>query len=127
MDVFQQRSVIRFMVMQQKTPKLIHEELQVTLGDSALANPTVKKWAALFKAGRESVQDDARCGRPTTAVNDRLSVFWDSSGIVLVDFLEKGRTINGEYYASLLEKLPVQRSSQKKKRKNFERCASAAG
>ena len=231
MDEVQQRSVIRFMVMQNKTPKSIHEELQTTLGEAALAYSTVKKWAALFKAGRESVEDDERSGRPTTAVNEdkvkavedfimkdrrvsvrhiaaamdlsvgsvetiiherlhmskvsarwvprmltpeqrqvrketsieilslfnedtenflnrlvtqdetwvphfdpetkaesrqwkhsdsppprkfkvsksvgkiMVSVFWDASGILLVDFLEKGRSINGEYYASLLGEL----------------------
>jgi [histone H3]-lysine36 N-dimethyltransferase SETMAR len=33
------------------------------------------------------------------------SVFWDSHGIILVDYLEKGKTINGEYYANLLQQL----------------------
>ena len=33
------------------------------------------------------------------------SVFWDAKGIVFIDYLEKGRTINGEYYADLLKQL----------------------
>jgi len=33
------------------------------------------------------------------------TVFWDSQGVVLIDYLEKGKTINGEYYAALLEQL----------------------
>ncbi|GBL87739.1 hypothetical protein AVEN_81350-1 [Araneus ventricosus] len=33
------------------------------------------------------------------------TVFWDASGILYVDYLEKGQTINGEYYASLLHRL----------------------
>jgi len=32
-------------------------------------------------------------------------VFWDSYGVMLVGYLEKGKTINGEYYAALLEQL----------------------
>ena len=28
---------------------------------------TVKRWAAHFKIGKESLEDDDRCGRPTTA------------------------------------------------------------
>ena len=30
------------------------------------------------------------------------SVFWDTRGIIFIDYLQKGRTINGEYYANLL-------------------------
>lgn len=35
------------------------------------------------------------------------SVFWDSKGILMIDYLPKGQTINGEYYADLLDKLQV--------------------
>jgi len=31
------------------------------------------------------------------------SVFWDAKGILLVDYLPKGQTINDEYYANLLD------------------------
>ena len=27
------------------------------------------------------------------------SVFWDADGILLIDYLQKGQTINGTYYA----------------------------
>jgi len=33
------------------------------------------------------------------------SVFWDSQGVIMVDYLEQGKTITGDYYASLLVKL----------------------
>lgn len=33
------------------------------------------------------------------------SVFWDADGILMIDYLPKGQTINGEYYANLLDKL----------------------
>ena len=33
------------------------------------------------------------------------TVFWDSKGIIFIDYLEKGKTITGEYYASLLDRL----------------------
>lgn len=68
MNDVQQRAVIRFMVLQQKAPKAIHEELVATLGEDSLSYTSVKKWAALFKAGRQSTEDDARSGRPSTAV-----------------------------------------------------------
>jgi len=33
------------------------------------------------------------------------SIFWDQYGTLLIDFLPKGRTINAEYYSSLLVQL----------------------
>ena len=33
------------------------------------------------------------------------SVFWDADGILLIDYLQKGQSINGTYYASLLTQL----------------------
>jgi len=29
------------------------------------------------------------------------SVFWDSEGVLVIDYLEKGKTITGVYYAEL--------------------------
>ncbi|XP_014488094.1 PREDICTED: histone-lysine N-methyltransferase SETMAR-like [Dinoponera quadriceps] len=34
-----------------------------------------------------------------------ITVFWDAHGIILIDYLEKRRTITGEYYASLFDRL----------------------
>ncbi|QQP42126.1 Putative DD34D transposase, partial [Caligus rogercresseyi] len=33
------------------------------------------------------------------------SVFWDAHGIIFIDYLEKGKTINSDYYIALLELL----------------------
>jgi [histone H3]-lysine36 N-dimethyltransferase SETMAR len=33
------------------------------------------------------------------------SVFWDSKGILLIDYLQTGKTITGEYYTNLLDQL----------------------
>ena len=33
------------------------------------------------------------------------AIFWDSYGVVCVDYLDKGITINGEYWAELLRRL----------------------
>lgn len=34
-----------------------------------------------------------------------LTAFWDAKGLILSDYLQKGRTINAAYYVGLLEKL----------------------
>lgn len=36
------------------------------------------------------------------------TVFWDSSGIIMIDYLEKGKTITGTYYADLLDHFKAQ-------------------
>ena len=41
------------------------------------------------------------------------SVFWDAKGIVLIDYLQKGETINGKYYAELLRELRQAIKSQR--------------
>jgi len=33
------------------------------------------------------------------------SVFWDTEGILFIDYLEKGKTITGEYYSNILTRL----------------------
>jgi len=37
-----------------------------------------------------------------SAVKFLASIFWDQEGIVVIDYLSKGQTINAEYYSSLL-------------------------
>lgn len=44
------------------------------------------------------------------------TVFWDARGIIFIDYLEKGKTITGAYYASLLDQL---HSEIKTKRPHF--------
>ena len=33
------------------------------------------------------------------------SVFWDSEGVLMIDYLERGKTVTGIYYAELIRKL----------------------
>jgi hypothetical protein len=55
-------------------------------------------------------------------------VFWDAEGILFIDYFEKGKTINGEYYSSLLTRLDeniCEKSPSLQKKKNHfssERC-----
>ena len=35
------------------------------------------------------------------------TIFWNSHGIILIDYLQKGKTITVEYYVSLLERFNV--------------------
>lgn len=58
---------------------------------TAKAEPAPKKAKTVSSAGKEM-----------------LTVFWDTRGIVFIDYLEKGKTITGAYYASLLDKLKAE-------------------
>jgi hypothetical protein len=40
-----------------------------------------------------------------SAGNVLASIFWDKDGILRIDYLPKGQTINAEYYSSLLVQL----------------------
>lgn len=36
------------------------------------------------------------------------SVFWNPHGILFINYLEKGKTINNEYYTALLDRLSAE-------------------
>src|SRR5436190_5083057 len=69
------------------TPETKEQSKQWT----AKGEPTPKKAKTVLSAGKVMA-----------------TVFWDSHGIVLIDYLEKGKTITGTYYASLLNKLKAE-------------------
>jgi histone-lysine N-methyltransferase SETMAR len=58
------------------------------------------------------------------------SVFWDAEGILFIDYLEKGKTITGEYYSNLLtrvdEKICEKRPSLQKKKIIFHQDKAPA-
>jgi hypothetical protein len=62
--LFQQRSVIPYDCLRGKTNAQIVTKLEQGCFESALHLRTVEKWAARFQAGRETVEDDERPGRP---------------------------------------------------------------
>lgn len=65
--------------------------------------PESKQQASYWVGPREK-----RTKRPltqTSAGKVLASVFWDADGILLIDYLEHGRTINADYYIALLDRL----------------------
>ena len=65
--------------------------------------PETKRLSAKWTAVGER-----RPKRPKTqqwAGKIMASVFWDAHGILFIDYLEKGKTINSDYYMAFLDRL----------------------
>lgn len=69
-----QRAIIFFLFKEGVKPSEIVQRLQGVFGESAESKSTVYLWVNRFKAGRTSLEDDPRSGRPSTSVNDRTVV-----------------------------------------------------
>ncbi|QQP41991.1 Putative DD34D transposase [Caligus rogercresseyi] len=72
------------------------------------------------------VDGESRPKRPKIQMSARkvmASVFWDCRGIIFIDFLEHGKTINSDYYIGLMDRLKaeiaVKRLHLKKKKVLF--------
>src|SRR5258705_13099203 len=61
------RSVTRYLWSQGKQACNIHREMTAAYGDGFMTRTNVANWCAKFAAGRTSVQDEARSGRPRTS------------------------------------------------------------
>jgi len=58
------RAVIRFFCLNGKSNREILAQLHATYGPTCIQLRTVETWAARFRAGRSSLEDDPRSGRP---------------------------------------------------------------
>lgn len=72
MNKIEYRAVIKFLTKENKKPTEIFNRLHAVYGDIAPSYEAVKKWARLFKLGRESLEDDPRSGRPTEVVTGEI-------------------------------------------------------
>lgn len=54
---------------------------------------------------KQWVEPGGSAPKKAKRVKVMASVFWDAHGILLIDYLPKGKTINGEYYSNLLDQL----------------------
>jgi transposase len=71
-DKIEYRAVIKFFVKEGLTPNEIHSKFINVYGDSSPSISTIKKWAAEFKHGRTSLENDPREGRPKSATTPEV-------------------------------------------------------
>jgi transposase len=71
MEKSEYRAVIKFLTLEQKSPKKIHERMMNVYRELCPAYATVKKWSKEYKHGRESLQDDPRSRRPSTPITQQ--------------------------------------------------------
>jgi transposase len=72
MDKIEYRAVIKFHVKAGLTPNEIHSKFIKVYGDSSPLFSTFKKWAAEFKRGSTSLEDDPHEGRPKSATTPEI-------------------------------------------------------
>ena len=104
---------VRFELSQANLARLEHDRTNffdrfVTVDETRLHQSipedaqTAKQWTAPGQNAPRRVRKSQSAGKIMA------TIFWDCQGIVMIDFLPKGRTITGEYYATLLERLNEQ-------------------
>jgi hypothetical protein len=84
---FRQSAVIEFLVKEGNLAEVIHERLRGVYGDDCMGVSTVRGWVKHFKDGNTDIADQPR------------------ELLQLVDFSEKGETINAARYVQTLHKL----------------------
>lgn len=67
-----QRAIVYFLWKENVPPKDIVTRLLAVFGDDAMQQRTVYKWVQRYAAGRESLEDDPRSGRPATCVTPEM-------------------------------------------------------
>ena len=77
----------------------------VTLDETWLYqyDPEMKCQSKQWKTREEPTPKKAKVSR--SAVKVMLTVFWGMEGVIMLDYLPKNKTMNGEYYSQLLEGL----------------------
>ena len=92
MDNIRHRAVIRYLGIKGLTPKEIHEDMVVTLGEDAHSYSTVKKWDAELKC---CLEDDPPPRRPVTiTTQETIAKIYD---IIMAD-----RRVTEHYIATEL-------------------------
>jgi hypothetical protein len=92
----EQRCIIEFLVNKKLKPAEILRRLNAQYGWETLSCTSVCDWYIKFPEGRKEVETHLPAGKIMEII------LWASEGVILVDFLPNGVTINTQYYDSSL-------------------------
>ena len=67
-------------------------------------DPETKQQSMKWRHSGSPRPKNSECKNPLEKFSS-VSIFWDQDGILQIDYLPKGQTINAEYYSSLLVQL----------------------
>jgi len=67
-------------------------------------DPETKQQSMKWRHSGSPRPKNSECKNPLEKFSS-VSIFWDQDGILLIDYLPNGQTINAEYYSSLLVQL----------------------
>lgn len=112
MEAIQYRSVIRYLVLKQKTAVEIFEDLKKTYGNDAPGHTTVKYWVREFKTGRTTVVDDERPGRPQEipdSISDSLSQIVQDERRIGIKSLSKRLNISKGTVDTIMQNLGIRK------------------
>ena len=88
-----------FQLFQCNKKEFLHK--YVTMDETRITTSLQSQWqSAEWTAAGES--HPKRPKMQTSASKVLASVFWETQGILFINYLEKGRNINSEYYIALL-------------------------
>ena len=69
--------------------------------------------------GQDCMEDETVLSSQTLSQKVMCSVFWDAQGIILLDFLKPGATVNSECYIKTLIKLKARIAFTRSGKKTF--------
>lgn len=118
MDKLKYRAVIEFLVLDGMNATQIFEKMRSVYGDISPAFSTVAKWAAEFKRGRTSLEDDPRSGRPETSITQEnvmkvYDMWLDDRRLKVHDVAEALRISYGSAQQILVENLNMTKVSSR--------------
>ena len=79
------RAVIEFLTLENVPPQQIHNRMTVVYGECAPSHAMVKRWAAEFRQGRSSLEDEPQSGRPSEAVCEENCRAVDNTVLKIVE------------------------------------------
>ena len=117
-DLEEQRVCAKFCFKLGKTFTETFQMLQEAYGDDCVSHRQCHKWYQCFKSGRTSIEDDPKCGRPSTSMDDNhvekvLAVIRENHHLIVREVAEEVGICKCPCHLILTDKLKMHRVAAK--------------